>query len=236
MSEEIYQLEPLQVQNLRDRIEHQIRNAILSGDFKPGTRLVETSIAQQLGVSRAPVREALSALEPDGIVVSVPRRGYFVVDFTDTDIEEIYSLRLLLEVGALPRAITRVAEQELTHMQTLVKELDEAAHRMDAPDKIVALDLQFHEQICLAAGHSRLFSAWDRLRVQTQLLIGVTSRTHYKTPDQPGKWHRWILSAIEKQDLDLAQKTVREHIVDAQNRAHKALGKVHAERPENNRK
>jgi DNA-binding GntR family transcriptional regulator len=105
-------LQPLNVLNLRSHIEQQVRKAILNGTFKPGERLVETAIAEQLGVSRAPVREALSALEREGIVVNVPRRGYSVIDFTDKDIDEVYSLRLLLEIGALRRAVYRFTEKE----------------------------------------------------------------------------------------------------------------------------
>ena len=96
MSLETTQLQPLDVLNLRDHIVTQVRNAILNGTFKPGERIVETAIADQLNVSRAPVREALSALERDGIVVSVPRRGYFVMQLNEKDIEEIYSLRAML--------------------------------------------------------------------------------------------------------------------------------------------
>ena len=93
-------LQPLNVQNLRGHIQEKLCTAILNGIFKPGERLVESAIAEQLGVSRAPVREVLSALEREGLVITIPRRGNFVVDFTDKDIEEIYSLRTLLEIGA----------------------------------------------------------------------------------------------------------------------------------------
>src|SRR3954453_9479146 len=97
------QLETLNVVNLRDHIKRQVCDAILNGLFQPGARLVEANIAEQLGVSRAPVREALVSLEREGIVASLPRRGYFVIDFTEKDIEELYSLRRLLEVEALRR-------------------------------------------------------------------------------------------------------------------------------------
>ena len=110
MSSQAPQLQPLNVLNLRQHINQRIRDAILDGTYKPGQRLVETFIAEQLDVSRAPVREALSALEQEGVVIHVPRRGYLVVDFTDKDIEEVYSLRLLLEVGALERVVKCATE------------------------------------------------------------------------------------------------------------------------------
>ena len=223
MSSEVSQLQPLDVLNLRDHITQRVRGAILDGTYKPGERLVETAIADQLGVSRAPVREALSALEREGLVANAPRRGYSVIDFTDKDIDEIYSLRLLLEIGALRRAVERFTEQDLAEMQRVVDELDEAARQKTDSEKIVALDLAFHDLICRAADHSRLYSAWNSMRLQTQLLISLTSRTHYDNPEQPGELHRRILDAIWDKDLKRAEATLTDHILDAQRRAYMAL-------------
>lgn len=217
------QLEPLNVQNLRDHIVQRIRRAILGGTYKLGERLVESAIANQLGVSRAPVREALATLEQEGIVARVPRRGYFVVDFTEKDIEELYSLRLLLETEALRRTTDRALEQDLDEMQHLVDDLGEAALQKSDPETIVALDMSFHKLICRTADHSRLCSAWESLRVQTQLLIGMTSRTHYDHPDEPRKWHQRILNAIRDKDVERAEMILAEHILDAQQRALTAL-------------
>jgi len=217
------QLKTLTVSNLRDRIGDEVCAAILRGTFKQGEHLVETAIAQQLGVSRAPVREALSALEQAGIVVSIPRRGYFVIDFTDRDIEEIYSLRLLLETGALRRAIDRVTEEDLAEMQHVVDQLSETATHMSALEETVALDLSFHELICRVADHSRLYSSWHRLRMQVQLLIGVTTKTHYNQLDQPGELHQRILDPIRDKDSQRAETVLADHLLDAQRRVYMAL-------------
>jgi DNA-binding GntR family transcriptional regulator len=213
------QFKPLNILNLRDQIGQRIKSAILGGAFRPGERLVETAIAEQLDVSRAPVREALSALEQEGIVAHVPRRGYFVVEFTDKDIEEVYSLRLLLEVEALQRAIDRASQEDLAELQGLVDDLSRAAMNKDEPETIVALDMAFHEGICRLADHSRLYSAWNNLRLQTQLLIGLTSRTHYDHPDQPRVWHQRILDAMKDKDLKRAIETLKDHMLDAHQRA-----------------
>ena len=226
MEQESNQLQPIAAANLRDQIERQVRDAILQGKFKPGERLVESVIADQLGVSRPPVREVLSALEREGLVVNVPRKGNFVLDFTAKDIEEIYSLRLLVEVGALRRAITRFMEQDLAEMQQIVNSLGEAADRQDGADKMVSLDLAFHEHICRAADHSRMYAAWNSMRYQTQLLIGVTSKTHYSYPHQPMELHQVLLSTIRAKDLATAEATLTEHILDAQRRACEALQRV----------
>jgi len=226
------QLQPLNVLNLRDHIERQVRKAILNGTFKPGERLVETAIAEQLGVSRAPVREALSALEREGIVVNVPRRGYSVIDFTDKDIDEIYSLRLLLEIGALRRAMSRFTEEDITEMQEVIDRLGEATYQRSDLGTIVSLDLSFHEFICRNADHERLYSVWDSMRLQTQILIGVTSRTHFEYPDQPKKLHQIILDAIRDKDLKRAESSVTDHVLDAQQRALTALSALRSEERE----
>ena len=113
MVSETLQLEPITAVNLREHIEHSVRSAILSGAFEPGERLVESTIAEQLNVSRAPVREALAALQREGIVAHVPRKGYSVVDFSDRDVAEIYSLRILLETEALRRTLALVTAEDL---------------------------------------------------------------------------------------------------------------------------
>lgn len=223
MSQELSQLQPLDVPNLREHAARQLRNAVLSGSFAPGQSLVETAIADHLGISRAPVREALAELEQEGIVNHIPRRGYFVVDFTDKDIEEIYSLRLLLEIAALLRAVERLTEQDVEELQRIVDNLGEAVRQGVSPKRIVALDLSFHESILHVADHSRLYTAWYSMRMQTQLLIGLTSRTHYNHPEQPKELHQRIVDAIRGKDAKQAEAILTEHILDGQERAHAAL-------------
>ena len=226
MTSEKAPLEPLTALTLREHIEQRILDIILNGTFKLGERLVESAIAEQLGVSRAPVREALSALEREGIVVNISRRGYFIINFTDKDIEEIYSLRLILEVAALQRAIDRLTAQDVTELQQIVDDMG-AVIGQDLRTT-VALDLSFHERICHKADHSRLYSAWNSMRLQTYLLIGVTSATHYDQPEQPRELHQRILNAIAEKDLTQAEIYLNEHIMDAQRRARAALETLHA--------
>ncbi len=223
MENDITQLHQVQPLNLRSQIEEEVRDAILRGVFKPGERLPESVIANQLGVSRAPVREVLSALERDGLVINIPRRGNFVIDFSEKDIDEIYSLRLLLEIGALRRAISRFTEEDFEEMQELVNRLGEENQQQKDTLEVMNIDLAFHEHIYKAADHSRIGDIWNRLRMQTQLLIGVTTSTHYS--DQPMKLHQEILDALRARDLESAEAKLRAHILDAQHRALKRLGK-----------
>ena len=210
---------PIDSLSLRGQIEERLRAAIVNGSLRPGHHLVETTIADQLQVSRAPVREALSALEREGIVTYIPRRGYFVIEFTEKDIEEIYSLRLLLEIGALRRAIERFNEKDIRELQSIVDELGQAVQEGRDQVQVSTLDLSFHELICQIANHGRLYSVWDRMRLQTWLLIGLTSKTHYERPEEPKQFHQDILDAILEKDLPKSEKLMSEHILDAQQRA-----------------
>jgi DNA-binding GntR family transcriptional regulator len=196
-----------------------MHEAILHGVFKPGQRLVESDIAENMGVSRAPVREVLSALEREGLVVNVPRRGSFVVAFTDKDIDEIYSLRLLLEIGAVKRAIPHFTEADRGTLQDLVDELGQQALRRDDFDALVNLDLRFHEYLLSKADHRRLFNAWKSLSMQTRMLIGITSKTYDQYPEQPKELHQEILNAIFARDAATAAQKLTDHILDAQQRA-----------------
>lgn len=217
------ELYPVDSQTLRNHIAQQIRDAILSGTFVPGERLVELTIAKNLGVSRAPVREALSALEREGIVSSLPRRGYSVIDFTDKDIEEIYSLRSMLEIGAVHRVIERQTPEVVKDIQASIDALGVAISEGRPFPVLASLDLAFHELICRAAEHGRLYSAWDTTRMQTWLLIGLTSRTHSDRPSQPRDNHQRILDAIKEKDLPQVEALLRDHFEDAQQRARRAL-------------
>mgnify|MGYP001813919709 CR=1 FL=1 len=225
-------LEPLEAPNLRDRIELRIRNAILSGSFGPGERLVESAIADHLNVSRGPVREALSALNREGIVVHIPRKGFYVIDFTDKDLEEIYGLRLLLEREALSRATDRLTDTDYVQMQTILDELGHAALEKREPERIVDLDLSFHDHVCRLADHSRLYGAWRSMITQARVLVGLTSKTHYDHPGEPRELHMRILEAMRSRELALATEYLTEHILDAQNRAVMALEKLRRENME----
>lgn len=229
MAEPGVPLRPLNVQNLRTHIEAQLRGAILNGTFNPGDRLIESAIAEQLGVSRAPVREVLSALEREGLIVNIPRRGNFVLDFTDRDVQEIYSLRTILELGAAERALGRLTPADTAAIQALIDDQLGAQVAGGALDQLVEADLLIHERICSAAGHGRLLQLWHSMRWQTQLLMAVTNRT-YELPSQPRQNHQRILDCLKNCDLPSVRSELSSHLRDAETRAHEALAALHAGR------
>jgi DNA-binding GntR family transcriptional regulator len=223
MSDPAVRFSPIEVLNLRSHIEQHIRNAIITGVFKPNQHLIEATIAEQLGVSRSPVREALSALEREGLLVNVPRKGYHVLRFTEKDIGEIYSLRLLLEREAMRRAIERLTPPQTAFLQEIVDQIGLVAHQPRERSRLVSLDLSFHDRICQIADHGRLYSAWNSMRMQTAILISLTSITHTNEPDQHQEIHQRILDAMRTSDFAQADALLSEHISEAEQRAHRAL-------------
>ncbi len=218
--------QPLGNSSLREQIEQRVRDAILDGDLRTGERIVESTLAEQLGVSRAPVREALSALERDGLITLIPRRGYFVAEFSPSDIEEVYGLRSILEVGALPLVIENLSSTDVAEFQALIDAFAQAVQAGQMRSEIVNLDLAFHGLICRKANNSRLFSAWRSMRLQTGMLIGLTSQTKYDYPEQPVELHQCILDAIVERDLEAASSLLHAHISDAKMRALASLNVV----------
>src|SRR5438093_3385408 len=140
---------------LREEIREQLIDDILSGRLGPGTRIIETRLAQELGVSQAPVREALRDLELFGFVVSSPFRGTQVRKISPEDLLEIYPVRAALEGVAARAAATRIAEATLAELEELIGAMREAAARNDHRAHVDA-DFAFHHAIIKASGNRML--------------------------------------------------------------------------------
>ncbi len=211
MSNEELTLPKVSYRSLRVAAYAAIREAILAGQLKPGERLVEAELAQQLGISRAPVREAIRQLESEGLVVGLPHRGAFVVRLSPQDLWEIYTLRAAVE-GLAVRLVASAPDPEvMQRLEELVHRMREAA-RKDQRKELPRLDLLFHETICQAAGHRRLLEAWQGMYAQVQMFISISG--HYEVPPQQlVAYHEEVLEAIRKADPGRAERLLREHIL-----------------------
>ncbi len=188
---------------------HAIREAILSGRLKPGTRLIQADLATQLGISRAPVREAFRKLEEEGLVVTTPYRGTIVAPLTERHIRELSSLRTTLEVFAVTLVIARAAPETLPVLRAIVDEMDAAASREDLA-ALVERDLAFHAKICALSDHQLLYGTWatnsQHLRRILSLRNGMNADLHDIV-----NLHYPILDAIARSDTAMAEKHVRRH-------------------------
>lgn len=139
-------------QPLREVVCESLREAIRKGVLRPGERIMEIKLAEELGVSRTPVREAIRKLELEGYVVMMPRRGTYVADMSIRDINEIFEIRTALESLSNSLAAEHITEDELEHLQRLlviiggyIKEFEEGKDREGAMEKIVETDIEFHD-------------------------------------------------------------------------------------------
>lgn len=187
--------------SIEDEIISRLRDAIVSGQFPPGTHLNESEIAKQMEVSRIPIREAIKKLEQEGLVVRQPNKGVYVISFTEQDVRETFSLRARLESMAFEWAIPNITNDDLAQLRALVKE-QEMAIAERRYDELARLDMRFHELICLKAGHSRLLKIWYELHAQGQMLLNLRFRLlpDY-TPKTVTEDHLKILDAIERGDV-----------------------------------
>lgn len=198
--------------NLREQIKDVILQRILDGSYRPGERLVETRIAQELGVSQAPVREALRDLEQLGCIVHEPFRGCSVRAFSAQELLEAFPVRAALEALAARLAAERITEEELLHLADLLETMRAAADRGDAHDQSRA-NASFHATIVRAARNGTLERQWSFLEPFSRTYISVS---------QPGldlrtlsDRHVPILDALRARDPDAAAAAMHKHLMDA---------------------
>ena len=152
-------------QPLREVVFETLRDAIRKGILKPGERLMEIHLAEQLGVSRTPVREAIRKLELEGYVIMMPRRGTYVSNLSIKDINEVFEIRTSLDSLASGLAAERITDEELEHLQRLLVVIGEAIKEKKM-EKIVEADTKFHDILYQASRNNRLVGIIYNLREQ----------------------------------------------------------------------
>jgi DNA-binding GntR family transcriptional regulator len=155
-----------------------LREAIISGQLKPGQPLIQSRLAAQFGVSRAPLREALNRLEEEGFVKTVPYKGSVVAPLTHKNVDEIRSLRKLLEQFAGHLIIADLRPEQLQEIEVIYQRMQAAAERGDVEAVDVA-DLALHEKICELSGHSLLMEVWNRYANQFRRVLTFTNRVNH---------------------------------------------------------
>ncbi|HOV79140.1 MAG TPA: GntR family transcriptional regulator [Bacillota bacterium] len=209
-------LVPIKLDNykpLREMVFESLREAIILGRLKPGERLMEIQLAEEMGVSRTPVREAIRKLELEGFVVMVPRKGAYVAGISLKDIVDVFEVRAALEGLAAGLAAERITDGELEQLERSLIQVN-----VSSPGDINVIaegDSSFHNLIYLASRNQRLVQIITHLQEQIQ-------RFRMTTLSQPGRTkialdeHKKIVEAISERDIELAQTLAREHIENAE--------------------
>lgn len=198
----------LQRNNLKEDVAAYIRERIFAGDLRPGMKLDQDGIAETLGISKLPVREALIVLEAEGLVDSLPRRGAFVARLTAEDIYDQYHIYSLLVAVATERAAARITDEELDELEELLERMDRWDARAPAEEQD-ALGEEFHRIIFRAGGSRRLNS------VLRSLSYGIPKRVYHQArgwTDVARKEHRDILDALRDRDGARAASAAVAHI------------------------
>jgi GntR family transcriptional regulator of gluconate operon len=192
-----------------------LRMAIITGELKPNSHLVEAQLAEKLSVSRGPVREALVRLEQENLVVNYPYRGRFVVGLSLDDIHEVYSLRRLLEGHGVELALEELHAEHLAHLEELLDRMVDLVTDSRF-EELVEVDLEFHRLIMTAAGSDRLLQMWEMLTGVSRALIVITASTAPDIVRLVTESHRDILEACMNRDAAAAKEVVHAHLTGAE--------------------
>lgn len=188
-----------------------LRQEIMRGELASGDLLAESAVARRLGVSRVPVREALFALEREGLVIFGPTGRAFVRELTCDDFEELFALRLTLEPVAARLAAPRVRADAAA----LEANIADTA-RAKGVAEITRLDLEFHELILRASGNFRLLKLWLSLRSELELWLSRLHRQHQwrtrGTREETVQAHGMLLSSLRDRTPSVAERMMRDHI------------------------
>lgn len=204
-----------------------LRRLIIEGEYGPNERLIEEQLAERLGVSRTPIRQALTMLESEGLVEIAPNKGAVVCSFGVDEVWDIYDLRAVLEGHAARRAAARIEDRELARMRELADEMEglcerEFAGREEEIRLLVSLNNEFHGIIISASRNKRL----ERLIRRTVEVPLVFKAFFWYGPHErvvSNHYHRQILKALEAGDAERAEIVMREHVYEGRDFVIKAL-------------
>ena len=211
MSGRIGDVTPVSLEPLGALVARHLRRAILSGRLSPGTRLVESVLAEDLQVSRGPVREALVQLEAEGLVKIYPRRGAVVSELDLGLAWEVYTLRGHLEVLALGVLRHRPEALDVAALEAVIDRMVEAGREGGDPLEWVDLDLEFHGRLCAMSGLQRLKQMHEGLDSLVGALFLLSGRLLRRRPEDLPRIHRPIVDALKDRDFDRATRLVGEH-------------------------
>ncbi len=210
MLEDNYNIKLNDYQPLGDVVFQTLRRAIITGELGPGERLMETKLADKLGVSRTPIREAIKKLEQEGLVIMIPRKGAQVAQFTEKDIKDVLEVRAALEALAARLACQRMDDRDFLKLQLAIAEYNYAAKQNDL-EMMIEKDVEFHDIICNATENDKLISMFNSLKEQVNR-YRIAYLKNEEEDNTVEEEHNSILEALKNKDEALASKLASQHI------------------------
>lgn len=195
---------------LRDVVFNTLRQAILTGELKPGERLMEIHLANMLGVSRTPIREAIRKLELEGLVTMIPRRGAEVAQITEKSMSDVLEVRRAMDALCAELACERITEEDLERLKEACGQFEQATGTKDVK-KIAQADVELHDIILQATGNSRLIQLVNNLseqmyRYRFEYIKDISQ--HERLVEE----HRMIYESLVNRDRERAAEAARTHI------------------------
>jgi DNA-binding GntR family transcriptional regulator len=201
----------LEARTLKANVTDVLRQLIIDGTLAPGAEF--NQIAEQLGVSRGPIREALGQLEQEGLVQSTPYKGVIVTPLTRKYIEELYSVRIALETVALDRFIDRMEDEDLAHLDGIIDQMRTAALSNELTS-LSDLDLHFHESLMERADHELAWKMWKVLEVGIRRCLHTRHKTYTFLDEVVGS-HPTLVTAIISRNKAEARQILSDHIQES---------------------
>lgn len=206
----------LQSSSLANVVQQEIERAILAGEYAPGSKLIEATLATRMGVSRGPVREAFRMLEEAGLVRTEKNRGVYVRDIPMEEAVEIFDLRAAMDELVGRQLAAHITPAQLKEVRGLVDAMEKAVKAEDAYNYHL-LNLKFHDRLVEMAGNRKLTSIYRKLIKELSLFRRLNLADGWLLPISAGE-HRGILKAIASGDPDAAGKAMFQHVMDSKER------------------
>jgi phosphonate utilization transcriptional regulator len=206
----------LQTSSLANVVQQEVERAILVGEYAPGSKLIEAALAQKMGVSRGPVREAFRMLEEAGLVRTEKNRGVFVRDIPIDEAVEIFDLRAVMDELVGRQLAANITPLQLREIRSLVDQMEKAVKAQDAYNYHL-LNLKFHDRLVEMAGNRKLTAIYRKLIKELSLFRRLNLADSWLLPISAGE-HRQIVKAIASADADAAGKAMFQHVMDSKQR------------------
>jgi DNA-binding GntR family transcriptional regulator len=206
-------LDRLEPRTLKENVTDILRQSIIDGVLPAGTEFNQAQVAERLGISRGPIREALAQLEQEGLIESTPYKGVVVTRLSRRYIEEIYSIRQAIETLAVERAIDRMSPHDAQALHQIVDGMRAAAQAKDLT-RLVELDIAFHHTILHMADHQLALRLWKVVEVGVRRCLRIRHTIYTMLDDVVGS-HPAMVEAMEARDKTRAICILHEHIAES---------------------
>lgn len=205
-------MEP-KIDTIRERVAKEIRHLILMGKFKPGKKMLETTIAQELNVSRNPVREALRQLEQEGIVEYIPQKGCFLREINLEELEEIFRLRANLEIISLEYCNFKIADETIKKLERIIAELSNIKKSKNF-DNMFILGLKFHELIVQECGKNIIYKTWKNFGGYNYSIFLNIYNSDIDSLKRNILTHKKLLEKLRTGKENLIKKAILQHYLE----------------------